>query len=44
MLWLLRNLPAYGQMRIDARARALADFTWEQVGDRVAFELSPLIV
>jgi glycosyltransferase involved in cell wall biosynthesis len=43
MLWLLRNLPAYGQMRIDARARALADFTWEQVGDRIAFELSPLI-
>ena len=43
MSWLLRNPDAYRQMRNDARARALADFTWEQVGDRIASELSPLV-
>jgi glycosyltransferase involved in cell wall biosynthesis len=43
MLWLLRNPAEYGQMRSAARSRALANFTWEQVGDRMAAELSPVI-
>jgi glycosyltransferase involved in cell wall biosynthesis len=43
MLWLMRNPAAYRQLRIEVRARALADFTWEQVGDRIASALSPLV-
>jgi glycosyltransferase involved in cell wall biosynthesis len=43
MLWLLRNPAEYRQMRSAARERALARFTWEQVGDRVASTLTPLL-
>jgi len=43
MLWMLRNPAEYRQMRAATRARALASFTWEQVGDRVAAELAPLV-
>ncbi|MDB4911336.1 MAG: glycosyltransferase, group 1 family protein [Gemmatimonadetes bacterium] len=43
MLWLLRNAAEYRQMRSAARERALARFTWEQVGDRIASTLTPLL-
>ena len=43
MLWLLRNPVEYRQIRSAARAHALANFTWEQVGDRMASELVPLV-
>jgi glycosyltransferase involved in cell wall biosynthesis len=43
MLRLWRNPESYGQIRISSRARALAHFTWDQVGDRIATELTPLV-
>ena len=43
MLWLCRNPESYQQMRISSRAHALAHFTWDQVGDRIAAELTPLV-
>lgn len=43
MLWLYRDPEAYRQLRISSRARALTHFTWDQVGDRIATELAPLV-
>jgi starch synthase len=43
MLWMLRNAAEYRQMRSAARGRALESFTWEQVGDRMAAELEPVL-
>jgi len=43
MSWLLRNPANYRQMRGATRSRALANFTWELVGDRMASELTPLV-
>jgi glycosyltransferase involved in cell wall biosynthesis len=43
MLWLCGNPDAYARMRRSARAHALSKFTWEQVGDRIASELAPLV-
>jgi glycosyltransferase involved in cell wall biosynthesis len=43
MLWLLQHPVEYRQMRSAARAGVLANFTWEQVGDRMAAELSSVI-
>jgi len=43
MLWLCRHPEEYSQLRLSSRAHALKHFTWEQVGDRIAAELSPLI-
>ena len=43
MLWMFRNPADYRRMRNAARERALEGFTWEQVGDRMAAELSPVL-
>ncbi len=43
MHWLCENADDYRRMRSSARAHALAKFTWEQVGDRIASELAPLV-
>jgi glycosyltransferase involved in cell wall biosynthesis len=43
MLWMVRNPLAYRRMRIAARERALARFTWDQVGDRLAADLVPAV-
>ena len=43
MLWLCRHLDSYRQLRISSRACALAHFTWDQVGDRIATELAPFV-
>jgi glycosyltransferase involved in cell wall biosynthesis len=43
MLWMLEHPVEYRQMRGAARDRALTSFTWEQVGDRMAAELDPLV-
>jgi glycosyltransferase involved in cell wall biosynthesis len=42
MLWLLRHPAEYLQMRSAARAGVLANFTWEQVGDRMAAEMDSI--
>jgi glycosyltransferase involved in cell wall biosynthesis len=43
MRWLCRHPEEYRQMRVASRTRALERFTWEQVGDRIAAELTPLV-
>lgn len=43
MLWLCRHPEEYSQLRLSSRTHALKHFTWEQVGDRIAAELSPLV-
>ena len=43
MLWLCLNPAAYGNLRRAARARALDQFTWEQVGERMAAELRSVV-
>jgi glycosyltransferase involved in cell wall biosynthesis len=43
MLRLSASEDDYRRMRISTRAHALAKFTWEQVGNRIASELAPLV-
>jgi len=43
MLWLCEHPEEYSRLRVASRAGALERFTWEQVGDRIAAELAPLI-
>ena len=43
MLRLCGNPEAYQRMRCSSRAHALKHFTWEQVGDRIAAEITPLV-
>jgi glycosyltransferase involved in cell wall biosynthesis len=43
MLRLCASEDDYRRMRISARTHALAKFTWEQVGNRIASELAPLV-
>jgi len=43
MLWLCHNPAAYGNLRRAARARALDQFTWEKVGERMAAELRSVV-
>jgi glycosyltransferase involved in cell wall biosynthesis len=43
MLWMFEHPLEYGAMRAAARARSLQHFTWQQVGDRIAAELAPVL-
>ena len=43
MLQLSESEDDYRCMRIAARSHALAKFTWQQVGNRIASELAPLV-
>jgi glycosyltransferase involved in cell wall biosynthesis len=42
MLWMHQQPAEYRAMRAATRARALEQFTWKQVGDRIATELAPV--
>jgi len=43
MLRLCGDADAYRRLRVASRERALSYFTWDQVGDRIASELEPLV-
>ena len=43
MRWLCTHEREYESMRAAARERALQEFTWERVGDRIASALAPVL-
>jgi glycosyltransferase involved in cell wall biosynthesis len=43
MLWMCQHPREYQVMRAATRARALREFTWERVGDRIAEALAPVL-
>jgi glycosyltransferase involved in cell wall biosynthesis len=43
MLWMCQHPREYQAMRIATRTRALREFTWERVGDRIAESLAPVL-
>ena len=43
MRWMCGHPSEYQAMRVAARARALQEFTWERVGDRIAAALAPVL-
>jgi glycosyltransferase involved in cell wall biosynthesis len=43
MLWMCQHPSEYQAMRVATRARALREFTWERVGDRIAEALAPVL-
>ena len=43
MVWLCEHPNEYARMRAESRVRSLELFTWEQVGNRIANELVPVL-
>jgi glycosyltransferase involved in cell wall biosynthesis len=43
MVWLCEHPNEYARMRAESRVRSLELFTWEQVGNRIAKELVPVL-